>query len=362
MSENSENIEQQIREVLSDALPGVVFRRIKRIPLIENRQVDLILDVQFHALDFRLIIEVKNQPSFSSARIKDSAYQMMEYVSNVKGEAIPLIVAPYISSRHQDLLREMGVAYLDLSGNISLRFKSIHIDRRGFKNRFREDRIVKDPFSDKASLALRILLESDKSWGIRELAREAQLSPGYASKVVSRCEELGYVSRSHEGIKLRDARSILDDWVIDYSKKSKSRKKVRKFFCRANSPIEVMSRMASLDNPPSDAKYALSFHAGAHFVDPYASFEVVDVYIDDLKIQSYFAHELKMRSVEKGENVRFRSPFYKESAFFRSRRLDNLWVVSDLQLYLDLYHYPIRGREQAEHIYQRRLRRIIERQ
>ena len=37
-----------------------------------------------------------------------------------------------------------------------------------------------------------------------------------------------------------------------------------------------------------------------------------------------------------------------------------LWVVSDLQLYLDLHNYPIRGLEQAEHLYEKRLKPIIE--
>jgi hypothetical protein len=31
-----------------------------------------------------------------------------------------------------------------------------------------------------------------------------------------------------------------------------------------------------------------------------------------------------------------------------------------IQLYLDLYNYPIRGLEQAEHLYERRLKKLIE--
>jgi len=37
-----------------------------------------------------------------------------------------------------------------------------------------------------------------------------------------------------------------------------------------------------------------------------------------------------------------------------------LRVVSDLQLYLDLYNYPVRGLEQAEHLYEKRLSQMIE--
>jgi hypothetical protein len=32
------------------------------------------------------------------------------------------------------------------------------------------------------------------------------------------------------------------------------------------------------------------------------------------------------------------------------RTIDEVPVVSDLQLVLDLWHYPLRGREQGEHI------------
>lgn len=53
-------------------------------------------------------------------------------------------------------------------------------------------------------------------------------------------------------------------------------------------------------------------------------------------------------------------PYYRVSAFFGKRTVAGLWVASDVQLYLDLYDYPIRSREQAEHFYDRRLRPLLE--
>jgi hypothetical protein len=47
------------------------------------------------------------------------------------------------------------------------------------------------------------------------------------------------------------------------------------------------------------------------------------------------------------------APYYRVSAFHGQRRVRGLTVVSDLQLYLDLYDLPQRGREQAERIYER---------
>ena len=43
------------------------------------------------------------------------------------------------------------------------------------------------------------------------------------------------------------------------------------------------------------------------------------------------------------------------AAFFDRQEAEGLSLVSDLQLYLDLYDYPLRGREQAERLFERRL-------
>jgi hypothetical protein len=56
-----------------------------------------------------------------------------------------------------------------------------------------------------------------------------------------------------------------------------------------------------------------------------------------------------LRSVEEGANVSFlisneRSPF-----MFR-QNLHDAWVASNVQLYLDLFSSPARGREQARHL------------
>jgi len=39
-------------------------------------------------------------------------------------------------------------------------------------------------------------------------------------------------------------------------------------------------------------------------------------------------------------------PYYKHSVFYDKQKIKNLWVVSNIQLYLDLYKYPLRGIEQ----------------
>jgi hypothetical protein len=67
-----------------------------------------------------------------------------------------------------------------------------------------------------------------------------------------------------------------------------------------------------------------------------------------------------LREAGEGANLIFLLPYYKHSVFYGKQRIRKLWVVSDLQLYLDLHNYPIRGMEQAEHLYEKRLRHIFE--
>ncbi len=43
-------------------------------------------------------------------------------------------------------------------------------------------------------------------------------------------------------------------------------------------------------------------------------------------------------------------PYYRDSVWHGAREIADLPVVADLQLALDLWQYPLRGREQAEHL------------
>jgi hypothetical protein len=65
--------------------------------------------------------------------------------------------------------------------------------------------------------------------------------------------------------------------------------------------------------------------------------------------------------VEQGANVILVSPYYRHSVFYDMQKINKLKVVSDIQLYLDLSHYPLRGLEQAEHLYEKRIKPMIER-
>jgi hypothetical protein len=68
---------------------------------------------------------------------------------------------------------------------------------------------------------------------------------------------------------------------------------------------------------------------------------------------------LDLTEADQGANLVLMWPYYKHSVFYDNQEIEGLRVVSDIQLYLDLYGYPVRGREQAEHLYDKRLKRLF---
>lgn len=295
-----------------------------------------------------LSLLVEFRQSGSEARLQEAA-ELIRRRQDEHPSRLWILAYPFLSPARQELLRESGVPFFDFAGNAWIVSDAIHVDRRGFPNPFSEQRRARGPFSDKASLVLRALIASGSGRGVRSIAEQAGLSPGYVSKVVQELEERGYVARSEEGLTLQRAQELLQDWVHAYRKHWIERRGYFVPVARAQAVMDAM-RQASLSD-----EYALALQAGASLVAPYADFDVVDVYVHSIGAAVELASRLDAREVDRGANLRVSVPYYRVSAFFDMQEAAGLPVVSDLQLYLDLCDYPLRGREQAEHILERRL-------
>ncbi|MCZ7664229.1 MAG: type IV toxin-antitoxin system AbiEi family antitoxin [Thermoleophilia bacterium] len=295
-------------------------------------------------------------PVASRARLRDAARLFVQRQAGGQG-AVYMLAAAFISPTNQQILREAGVPFFDFAGNAWLVHDRFHIDRRGFANPSKESRPARDPFSDKASLVLRLLMSTREHMGIRQIAEEADLTAGYVSKVAQELERRGYLDRKREGIALRHATDLLQEWVYSYRKRRSTAG--ASYFVPARHAEELIGRLSHAQAAGSD-NYVLTLHAGASLVDRYADFDTVDLYVRNLAFADAITAELGGRAVERGGNLSMRVPYYRVSAFFGKRQVGGLWVASDLQLYLDLYDYPVRGREQAEHLYNRWLQPLLE--
>lgn len=323
----------------------------------------VVADVHFAGGNVRLSVQLLHAPSRAQLI---GAVELARLSPPSGDRSISVIASRYLSPASQQLLRDAQAAFIDYAGNAWLNAPGIHIDRRGFANPGREERGQRDIFSDKASLVLRALLVAGSPMGVREIASSVsskderiRLTPGYVSKVVGELERRGYAARRDEKVILRHAKELLGDWTSAY--RGRRRPAPSSYFILAPSTEDLLPRMAASFHAKG-VDYAFTGHAGASLVDRYTVFDVAEVYVRGIEEMTPALADLGARRVERGGNVNLSVPYYRESAFYdRQMSKGGMKVVSDLQLYLDLYDYPVRGREQAEHLYERRLRSLVER-
>jgi len=319
---------------------------IEAQPLSHDRLSDFSVRADIDGRKIDLLIEVKERPHLVDLRLAAEAIKQYSGPNR-----IPVVASHFMGPNRRALLKEMGVGYIDMAGNIYLRAHGILIEREEKRNPFGYEREGLNPYSDKASIILRILMnEPDRSWKIREIAKLGDINPGWVSRVVDTLGERGLVEFSRKGgVALLRGEDMLKEWADLYDWR---RNKFYYYYCHALDFQEVLERISvlSLD---SDKLVAIGFQAGAYLVSPYSTFNQVHLMIDGRNfdvILPEVERQLGLEPRREGANLILVRPHYKYSALFSARKIKKWYVVSDIQLYLDLNRYPIRGQEQAEHL------------
>jgi hypothetical protein len=212
-----------------------------------------------------------------------------------------------------------------------------------------------NPFSRKASLVLRALLEQPgREWRITEIAKEAHLTKGWVSIVSAELVERGYATEQRKGLRLADASRILVDWSAYYSW---SRNSVSSYVAPFDYE-EVLAKLRELPLLHRKGQAALTLLAGADQIVPHVQHGQVHLYVSPSRfaeITRAVREHLFLEPAASGGSVHLVAPYYGQSAFYGSRLVHGLSVVSDVQLYLDLAEYPARGPEAASMLLRRRL-------
>ncbi|MDP6156437.1 MAG: type IV toxin-antitoxin system AbiEi family antitoxin [Candidatus Thermoplasmatota archaeon] len=121
------------------------------------------------------------------------------------------------------------------------------------------------------------------------------------------------------------------------------------YYCPFEDRNELFNELRNIFN---EDWYAMTLGAGASVIAPYVKSTDTHMYILDEKI---VISVLKLTPVEFGGNVYLIEP-PDEGYLMNMQSKDGLKIVSNIQLYLDLYNYPKRGHEQANHLREKVLR------
>ncbi|MDD1771930.1 MAG: hypothetical protein LUQ09_03335 [Methanomassiliicoccales archaeon] len=267
-----------------------------------------------------------------------------EYVgrmnSRSRDECYPILVAPFISDRGRELCERSNIGCIDLSGNAFIKFDTIYINKWGNSNKYKVKRKQKNLLSSKSSWVIRAMLNAPKNeWTMQELSTCSSVSLAQVYKVLDGLEAENYLQKTRGSTKLSDPSGLLDMWVKDYRLNDQ---KIVGYYSPLKGYDQIFPRLRQL--PGSD--YALTLGAAAQLVLPVVRSTDVYMYVQNCEAVKI---ALELESVEFGGNVYLITP-KDEMVLKNAQVIDGIRTVSNLQLYLDLYNYPQRGREQADAI------------
>lgn len=273
--------------------------------------------------------------------LREAAYQLQQYLT-AGATGHPVVVAPYVSDRGRQVCKETGIGFLDLSGNACLNLGDVYFEIEGRPNRYKVPRPLKRLFQGRSERVLRALLtDPHRMWTLRELAAQVGISLGYASEIARRLDEQEWAERGQTGgLRLVAPTDLLDRWRDEYTYR--------------RSPITELyglGEVADLERAIADycreqgTNYAFTLFSGANLVAPFTRYRQIAFYFTD--DPAALQERLGLKPVPSGANVLVLRP-YDVGVFYGVQQVHDRRVVSNIQLYLDLYSYKGRGREQAE--------------
>jgi hypothetical protein len=208
---------------------------------------------------------------------------------------------------------------------------------------------MKNIFADKASLVLRKMLKNpERKWVVRDFTGHEGISLGMSQEVLKAMEKKGYIERVKKGPNsytiITNKEKLISDWLEEYS----FDQNVIDTYYSANKNILNKFRKILKEN-----QYALTLHTGANLITSFVRTEEIFIYMnlkDWKKDILDIRQKLDLKELVRGGNIHLIHPFYKNSVFFNTQKIKGYTMVSNLQLYLDLYNFQPRGREQAEYL------------
>lgn len=205
---------------------------------------------------------------------------------------------------------------------------------------------VQNIFSPMASRIVRVLLiEPTHEWSILGISKEAKTGYGHTFRVVKTLVRMGLCRQTETNrVVVANPSELLTRWTGNYDFALLN--KVNPFYSLEGDLDSFTKRLSALDEPR--LRYALTLQAGVSLVAPYVRPVNIHLYVDLEKL-SEWRELLSLQLTELGGNVFLVEP-YDEGVFYKLQQVRGINVVSNVQLYVDLYNYPARGREAAEHL------------
>ena len=283
-----------------------------------------------------IALEVKSRLDPKDVRV------LVDAAPNARTGAVLLVVARYLSEGTRARLRESGVNYLDLTGNLRIVVPKpgLFIETNGAsEDPDREERPARSLRGPKAGRIVRALMDRQQPPGVRELAALTKVDAGYVSRVLSFLDTEALVTRVGRGrMEAVDWPALLRRWAKEAP--IDSRGQVRTYLEPRGFPA-LVARLAK-----SDEKYLVSGGLAAAAFAPIAPTRLAIVWARDA---AQAAARLALRPADTGANVLLIEPG-DEGLFEGAARRDRVWYAAPSQVAADLLTSPGRGPAEGEEL------------
>lgn len=284
--------------------------------------------------------------STGAAPIAAVAKRVQELAGRVRRRAVPLVAVPFMGEVGRRVCAEIGVGWLDLSGNACIVAPGLRVLVDGRPNRFRAVGRPPNLFAPKSSRIVRwLLIHPAEHVSQRKLARVTGLDEGFVSRLVARLVQDDYLVRDVQGaVRPRDPALLLDAWreTCPFSKHTLHQGHV------AARSGDTLLRFVTDTFVEQGIEHAATGLAAAWTLTRFAAFRIATVY---LPTDPSFAllERLSCREDPRGANLWLVVP--NDAGVFQGAiEKDGIRCVHPVQVYVDLKGHPERATEAAERL------------
>lgn len=332
-------------ELLSERLPSQWRVDVAREPLLPSgaRPDAVVRVVGPDGSEAHLVVEAKRR--LDGSQVAEAANQIALYLRTLRDEgrqACGVVMAPWMSEVTRRRLQELGLGYLDATGNVRIVCDrpALFIEGEGARRSPWPDSKRKQSLKGPAAgRAVRALVDFVPPYGIRELATAADVSPSTLSRVVSLLEREGLLERSPRGpVETVDWEGTLRRWAEDYEVADPRR--TATFLDPRGGDTTVNTLRAT----PS--RYAVTGTLAVPEEAVVSPPRLAMVYTDDF---ATLASTLGLRATDTGANVLLLEPF-DDVVYDRMTSRRGVNAVAPSQLAADLLTGPGRSPTEGEEL------------